>query len=139
MTTIVKNRPFFISNLFDDLLENIPTHSKLNKFSTAVNIYELSDGFKIELNAPGRNKEDFKINIEKGLLIVTYENKKAEEKIDFKTIRKEYSFENFKKSFNLEDNINTDNISAKYENGILSILLLKKNEIRTSAKEINIL
>jgi HSP20 family protein len=111
----------------------------VNHFSTAVNIHETKSGFHIELNAPGRNKEGFKINLEKGLLTISYEKTEETEDKGYKTLRREFSTKSFKRTFNIDDNINIDGIQAKYENGLLNVFLPKKEEVKVQAKEINIL
>lgn len=137
--TIVKHKPVFINNLFDEFFNHLPSQSERNDFATAVNIHETTDGYHVELNAPARNKEDFKINAEKGLLTISYEKKEAAEQKDYKTLRREFATNSFKRTFNLDDNINVDGIKAKYENGVLSIFLPKKDEVKVQPKEINIL
>jgi HSP20 family protein len=137
--TIVKHKPVFINNLFDDFFGNLPSQTEWNTNSTAVNIHESKDGFTVELNASGRNKEDFKINAEKGLLTISYEKKQESETKDYKTLRREFSLNSFKRSFNLDENINVDGIQAKYDNGILSVYLPKKEEVKVQPKEITIL
>lgn len=137
--TIVKHKPVFVNNLFDEFFNHLPSQTEKNGFSVAVNIHETSDGFHLELNAPARNKEDFKIAVEKGLLTIAYEKKEEAEKKDYKTLKREFSISSFKRTFSLEDNINVDNIQAKYENGVLSVFLPKKEEIKVQPKEINIL
>ncbi|MFY7964813.1 MAG: Hsp20/alpha crystallin family protein [Chitinophagaceae bacterium] len=137
--TIVKQKPVYINNLFDDFFGHLPSQSDWSNFSTAVNIHETNDGFHLELNAPGRNKEDFKINAEKGLLTISYEKKEETENKGYKTLRREFSTKSFKRTFDLNDNINIDGIQAKYENGLLNVFLPKKEEVKVQPKEINIL
>jgi len=137
--TFVKQTPVFINNLFDDFLGNLPTQSALNNSLIAVNIHESNDGFTIELNASGRNKEDFKINAEKGILTISYEKKKETENKNYKTLRREFNIKNFKRSFYLDNKINVEEIKAKYENGVLSVFLPKKEEVKVQNKEIIIL
>ena len=57
---------------------------------------------------------------------------------DYKTIRKEFSFKSFKRSFNLDDKINTAGIQAKYENGVLKLYLPKKEEAAAAPQQISI-
>ncbi|MNL53906.1 Acid shock protein [compost metagenome] len=104
-----------------------------------VNIHETADGYHLELNAPGRNKEDFKVNVENGLLTISYEKKETTEDKTYKTIRREFNFRSFKRSFNLDEKINADAIQARYENGVLKVFLPKKEEVKLSPKEISIL
>jgi len=88
-----------------------------------VNIHETADAYHLELSAPGRSKEDFKLAVEGGQLTVSFEKKEETKTDDYKTIRKEFSFKSFKRSFNLDDRINADGIQAKYENGVLKLFL----------------
>lgn len=106
--------------------------------SVAANISETPDAFVIEMNVAGRNKEDFRINIEKDLLTVSYE-KKEEQKVEgVNSVRREFVFNSFTRSFSIDDRINTDNVQAKYENGILRIELPKKEEVKNEPKTIAI-
>lgn len=140
--TFVKH-PVQVNNLFDELFNNIPANWG-NGFSTQVgnpkvNIHETADGYHLELIAAGRNKEDFKINLDKDLLTISFEKKEAVENKDYKTIRKEFTLNSFKRSFSLDEKIQAEGIQAKYENGILKLYLPKKEQITQAPKEITIL
>ncbi len=102
------------------------------------NVLENKDGFILEMNAPGRNKEDFNILIEKNLLTISFEEKKESKSEDQKSIRKEFSLKSFKRSFSLNEQIDSQLIEAKYENGILKLWLPKKEEKKESVKQITI-
>lgn len=102
------------------------------------NVHETNDAFHIELSVPGRNKEDFKLNVENGVLAIVFEKKEESKSEDYKTVRKEFSFKSFKRSFNLDDRINTEAIQAKYENGVLKLYLPKKEQAKDSNKQISI-
>lgn len=104
----------------------------------AANVHETPSAYVLEINAPGRNKEDFKINLEKDLLTVSYERKEENRSEDEKAIRREFSFTSFKRSFSLDDKIDASNIQAKYDNGILKIELAKKPEVQQQPKQIAI-
>lgn len=140
--THVKNTPVYFGNLFEELFNQYPANwgkDAKGGFSTIpANIHETKDGYHLELSAPGRNKEDFKLNVENNLLTVSFEKKEEAENIEYKTIRKEFSFKSFKRSFNLDDKINTTNIQAKYENGVLKIYLPKKEEAVVAPQQISI-
>lgn len=136
----VNNRPF--GNLFNELLNEIPVAARsfgqdLLAFPQT-NIHETPDAYHLELNAPGRTKEDFKIQVEQGLLTISYEKKESVQSEDYKTVRREFEFRSFKRSFSVDDKINVDGIEAKYENGVLKLLLPKKEESKQSTRQINI-
>jgi HSP20 family protein len=104
-----------------------------------VNIHETNEGFHLELNAPGRNKEDFKVKLEKELLTISYEQKENATDPKYKTIRREFQYKGFKRSFSLDDQIQVDGIQAKYENGILKLFLPRIEKVVNNPKEITIL
>ena len=137
----VNNRPF--GNLFSDFLNEFPVSARsfgqeLFAFPQT-NIHETPEAYHLELNVPGRSKEDFKIEVEKGLLTISFEKKEESSQTDeYKTLRREFEYKSFKRSFSVEDKIDVDGIQAKYENGILKLLLPKKAESTPSAKQINI-
>lgn len=139
--TLVKQRPATYS-LFDELLNNFPSAwgKDFNHewHVPPVNIHETNDGYHLELNAPGRNKEDFKVNVENGLLTISYERKEAPENKDYKTVRREFSYRSFKRTFSIDEKVNADAIQARYENGILKLFLPKKDEIKAAPKQISI-
>ncbi len=132
-----------INNVFDEIFSSFPTtwgsDSRNETYIPPVNIHETAEAFHVELNAPGRNKEDFKINVEKGILTVSFKQNIAEEKKDYKTIKREFTSRSFKRSFSIEEKIDAEKIQAHYENGILKLLLPKKEEVKIAPKEIQIL
>ena len=103
-----------------------------------VNIVEKADGYHLDLSAPGMEKSDFNIKLDGKILTISAEKKDEKATETDKVVRKEFSFRSFKRSFTVDEKIDASNIAAKYENGILKLVLPKKEEIKTSAKEINI-
>ena len=143
MTFVKVNNPVqkSINQFFDEFLNKIPStwgRNLQNSFNPPVNILETKEAYHMELNAPGRNKEDFKINIENGLLSISFEKKTERVSDEVKTVRKEFSFESFKRSFTIDEKIQADNIQAKYENGVLKLYLPKKDEVKETPKQISI-
>ena len=104
----------------------------------AVNIKESDTLVEIQLAAPGFKKEDFKIAVENDVLTIGAEVKKEEEEKKDSYTRKEFSYSSFSRSFNLPEFLETENVKAVYENGILNIALPKKAEVKTAPKEIKI-
>lgn len=137
--TLAKTNYRNFNDLFEDLF-NYPTSWKgQSGFNApAVNIHETNEAYHLEVSAPGLNKDDFKVNLDKGLLTISYEKKNEQENNDYKTRRREFSIANFKRSFSVDEKINADAIEAKYDNGILKLLLPKKDEVKVAAKQIAI-
>lgn len=138
--TLVKHNYRNLGNAFEDLFNQFPAAwgREFNVNAPAVNIHETADAFHVEVSAPGLNKDDFKINLDKGLLTISYEKKSEAENKDYKTHRREFTTASFKRSFTVEDKINEDGVQAKYENGVLKLLLPKKEEVKVAPKEIAI-
>ncbi len=138
--TLVKQNYRTFNDLFDDFFGasyNVPAkQTGLNV--PPVNIHETDDAFHLEVVAPGLKKEDFKVNIEKGLLTISYDKKSEAENSNYKTHRREFKFAGFRRSFMVDEKINADGIQARYENGVLNLLLPKKEEVKVSPKEIAI-
>lgn len=102
--------------------------SRLGINLPSANITETPKEFKLELAAPGLERKDFDIEVNNNVLTVSAEKEeeKKEEKKEYS--RKEYSFNSFSRSFTLPENIKEGNIDAKYENGVLKIILPKMKE-----------
>ncbi len=103
------------------------------------NIAESQKDYRIELATPGLEKKDFVVEVESGVLTVSAQKQeeKNEDQKNYK--RKEFSYQSFKRSFVLPDNCVTDQIDAKYDNGILHIVLPKKEiTISNPKKEIKV-
>lgn len=100
----------------------------------SVNVVESDDSFKIEVAAPGLEKKDFKLNIEKDHLIIESSKEKETEVKEDKFTRREFNYASFKRSFYLPETVDTNRIDAKYVNGVLNITLPKveKTEVETT-------
>ena len=101
----------------------------------AANILEHPDSFELNLAAPGLKKDDFKINLENNILTISseLENEKHEEGKNF--TRKEFFYGSFSRSFTLPKSINTEKIKAEYADGILKVVLPKKDEAKVEIKK----
>ncbi len=110
---------------------NRSNFSSTNTSLPAVNVKETNDEFIIELAAPGMSKKDFKINFNNNILTISseMESEKNEKKDNY--TRKEFSYQSFQRSFTVPENIvNGEKIAAKYNNGILNIILPKREEVK---------
>ena len=136
--TLVKfnNRPSRTYSVFDELFNAFPAPAA-TLHSPAVNIHETNEAFHLEFLVPGRTKDDFVVKAEKGLLTVSFE-KEEQKSEEYKTIRREFSLKNFKRTFTIDENIDVTGIEGKYENGLLNILLPKKAQPQPEVKQIAI-
>jgi HSP20 family protein len=76
------------------------------------------------------------VNVEKGLLTISYDKKEESKSEDYKTIRREFGHRSFKRTFTVADQINVEAIQAKYENGILKLFLPKKEQVKENPKQV---
>ena len=90
----------------------------------------------MEVVAPGFEKADFKISVDQGLLTISAEKKDEVKEESPKNIRREYSISSFKRSFTLDEKIDATNIAASYINGVLTLNLPKKVEVKAPVTEI---
>ena len=141
--TVVKfnNRPANGFNLLDSFFNELPTFFKDDFGGRAqgfipVNVKETKDAYQLEVVAPGFEKNDFNINLEKNILTLSVDKKTESENKDEKQIRKEYSYQSFKRSFTIDEKVDAEKIEAKYVNGVLTLNLPRKEEVKASAKEI---
>jgi HSP20 family protein len=140
--------PRVIGGLMEDFFNNgwgrVVSDERLDVHSVPVNVNESDKEYGLQVVAPGLKKEDFKIAIDKNILTISFEQKKEETSTEtktemVKTIRSEYKFHSFKRSFTLNDKIDTSGISAKYTDGILNISLPKKEVAEPTKQEIAVL
>lgn len=100
------------------------------------NITESKDRYKIRLVVPDLRREDFKIDIENNNLKISAETEERTEQTDEQVTRQEYNFSSFERTFSLPEDVNRDHIQATYENGVLNIILYKKEEaVRAAVKK----
>lgn len=96
----------------------------------AVNIREERDHFKIEVAAPGLRKDDFAIHVEENVLTIS--SKKApppqEGPTDGSYVSREYDYSNFSRSLAMPDEADSDQIQAKYSDGVLQVTIPKRKK-----------
>ena len=132
-----------VDELFNNFFRNDyhEVYAKNSGKEPATNIFETEDSFKIEVLLPSFKKEDVKLKFEKNLLTIKVENKEKEDNSEeYKYAHREFGAFNFEKQFRIPKSVNDEKISAKFENGVLNIVLLKKEEtLEKATKEIEIL
>lgn len=100
----------------------------------AVNVSETSEAFKLEVAAPGFDKANFSLNIEKEVLIIEAKKEKNTTEENGTLRRREFNFNDFKRTFYLPENVNVEAIEATYVNGILTVTLPKVVEVPAAKK-----
>jgi len=92
----------------------------------SVNSLENNDSFEIDLAVPGMKKEDFTIELNDKVLVISSETSNTME--NDKMRLNEFNFSSFQRSFRIPDSVDHDKIKANYKNGILKIKLPKRKE-----------
>ncbi len=118
--------------MFDDFFDN-DWMKKANATAPAINVIETETEYKVEVAAPGMNKEDFNVHVdENGNLVIAME-KKCENKEECKEkdkksryLRREFSYSKFQQTLLLPEDVVKDTIQATMNDGVLSIELPRK-------------
>ena len=124
--------------LFDDFFNrDIFNWGNLNFSDTdttipAVNIKETPESYEVEVAAPGMTKDDFKVELDGNSLTISSEKRNEnQQKDEERYFRREFSYESFQRTFTLQkDVVDIDKIEAKYEHGLLRLLIPKKEEAK---------
>src|SRR3954447_25880288 len=148
MTIVKRNGNLMnqLPNFFDDFFNrdifnwNTSNFSNTNTTIPAVNIKERADSYDVEVAAPGMNKKDFKVQLDGNLLTISSEKAEQQEgdnqqegnwskKNEERYISREFSYQSFYRTFTLQkDVVDAEKIQARYEDGVLHLLIPKKEE-----------
>ncbi len=90
------------------------------------NLIESKSDFRIDLSVPGFSREDFNVEMQDGALVISAEKQEESETGEENYKRREFSYDTFTRSFVLPENVKEDQINAKYDNGMLSVVIPKK-------------
>ncbi|WP_158849574.1 Hsp20/alpha crystallin family protein [Algibacter sp. L1A34] len=123
------------SNWLDDIFNRDFPSVFTSNFNTdvslpKVNIKETADAYEVEMAAPGLKKSDFKLDLNNQVLSISTEKKEEHEEKEENYTRKEFGYTSFKRTFTLPDTVNDEKITANYQDGVLNILLPKKEEAK---------
>lgn len=132
-----------VDELFNNLLRNDYDESYKEDCSCkpATNIFETDKEFRLELLLPGFRKEDVQLNYQENVLTVKVELPEEKEKgeEEYKYEHREFDVYNFERKFKVPKSVDAENINAHFENGILGLVLPKKEEaVEKSPVEIKI-
>ena len=140
MSTRAISKPGMLPTVFDDFFK--PWNEWFDNGSSffgrimtvpAVNILENKNEYNVSLAVPGMKKEDFNIDVEGNMLTISCEKEETTEQNNERYNRKEYNYSSFSRSFTLPEEVNREKIEAKYEDGVLKVMLPKKEEAKKLA------
>lgn len=130
--------PTLFNDFFDQGWSQGSSFAQAKSGVPAVNIKETDDEFVIDVAAPGMNKEDFSVDLDRRTLTISAEHKSDEEKSEGNYKRREFNYSSFQRAFRVPVKVDEEKISAKYENGVLKVVLPKKEVEEKEVKQIEI-
>lgn len=135
---IEKSFDHMIRNIFNDDFDAFFVKPFTNNFSPAVNVVEGKDNFRLEFAVPGFAKNDFNVKLDNNLLTVSAEKKNEVNKEEESYTVREFSHSSFSRTFTLPETVDGTKIVAEYTDGILKLVLPKKEEVKQKSQEIKV-
>lgn len=125
-------RPNHKQQLWNKEIEKIfDVFSRNDHFAPVCEIVDEEKFYSVSLDIPGLKEEDLNIEVKDNHLHISGE-RKTEDLTEKKNIlRSERRYGKFERVFSLPQNVNTDQIEARFENGVLSITLPKEEKSQT--------
>lgn len=135
MSNLVKRNGFWpstssVDEFLNDNFFNWPNEMSRGSTLPSVNINETNDEFRVEMAAPGMKKDDFQIELDNDTLTISSEMSRNNEDENSSYTRREFSYESFRRSFHLPNTVEADKIKAQYKDGLLSLVIPKKEEAK---------
>ena len=144
METLVKRGGLFpslanksVNNFFDDFITRDlfdwtdKNFASLGSNLPSVNLKETDTQIEVELAAPGMKREDFKVEIDNDVLMISSEKEEVRKKDNY--LRKEFNYQSFSRTFTLPETANENKIEANYKDGILHVVIGKKDGAKKRA------
>ena len=135
MSNLVKGNSFWPSTSTVDQFLNDSIFNWRNEMNEGfrtpkVNIKETDEEFLVEMAAPGMKREDFRIELDNDILMISSEIENENEDRSKSYTRREFSYESFRRTFHLPNSVEAEKIKAKYEDGMLRLVIPKKEEAK---------
>lgn len=133
LVRFANRHPSVFNHFFEPDFFNWSSRNFSNTDTTlpSVNIKENTEDFQVEVAAPGLSKDDFKIELNHDLLTISSEKENEKETGEGQEFSlREFSYQSFSRSFTLPNTADSEKIGAKYENGILKVVIPKKEEAK---------
>lgn len=126
------------NNLFDNWFDDMFTVEKKQYMRSDVK--ELDNEYDFKIDMPGYKKENIKISLNEGYLTVEADNAYEEKKEDKKEkyLHRERYYGHVCRTFYVGEDINEDGITAKFEDGVLNLVVPKKEHVEPEKKYITI-
>jgi HSP20 family protein len=134
----MRNLHSVFDDLFDGTFDRTPARRSLSKWHPAVDVLESKDAYLVRAELPGMKKEDIKVEVKDGNLVLSGEIKseKPADGVEYRHVERVAA--KFWRSFTLPENVKPDGIEASYKDGILEIRVAKAEEAKPRQIEINV-
>ena len=127
--SIMEREPEYLFDTVRRDLERLTNRSSLHgKFRPCCEIRENEKEYNVKVQLPGLNKEDIDIELSDNILTIRAEMKQEEIKDEEKMHMSEIAYGEYEKSIQFPEEIDVEHCSSEYKNGILTIMLAKRNE-----------
>ncbi|HJP64127.1 MAG TPA: Hsp20/alpha crystallin family protein [Mucilaginibacter sp.] len=126
------------NDVFESIFNDTFFNDRLTSRVPAANLSESEDHYHVELAAPGLQKSDFKISLDRNQLSISVERQYDQQGVQKNYSKREYSYNSFVRSFTLPESADAEKIEAVYTDGILKIDIAKREEAKAVRKQIEI-
>ena len=134
----VNNLHSLFSNLFDGNLGRTAAQPRVSKWYPAVDVLESKDGYILRAELPGMKREDIKVEVKDGNLVLSGERKaeKLAEGVEYRHVERVAA--EFWRTFSLPETVKQDGIEATYKDGVLEIRVPKAEEAKPRQIDISV-
>jgi HSP20 family protein len=127
-----------ISRLFSEAFERTGQESNLTAWAPAVDIYENEHELVVKADLPDIDPKDLDIRVENNILSIRGERKFEKQVSEDNYLRVERAYGSFSRSFSLANTVNPDGIKADYQNGVLTLVVPKREEAKLKQIKVNV-
>jgi HSP20 family protein len=127
-----------ISRLFNDAFERTGQESNLTAWAPAVDIYENEHELVVKTDLPDIDPKNLDIRVENNILSIRGERKFEKQVSEDNYLRVERAYGSFSRSFSLANTVNPDGIKADYQNGVLTLVVPKREEAKPKQIKVNV-
>ena len=127
-----------VNRLFNDVLERRGEESSLTAWAPAVDIYETEQELVVKADLPDVDPKDLDIRVENNILTIRGERKFEKKVNEEDYLRVERAYGSFARRFPLANTVNSDAVKADYQNGVLTLTILKREEAQPKQIKVNV-
>jgi HSP20 family protein len=127
-----------LNRLFSDFFGRVSQDQNLTTWSPAVDIHENEHELIVKADVPGVKPEELDIRVENNILTIRGERKFAKKTDEKNYLRVERTYGSFARSFSLANTVNTEAIKADYKDGVLTLVVPKREEAKPKQIKVSV-